>query len=74
MSFTDYVTSLRISEAKHLLQTTALTMGDIAKQTGFNDQSYFTKVFKAKLGITPTEFRQKDENRGRGRTGTDQEE
>lgn len=57
MSFTDYVASLRVFEAKHLLSTTNLGIGDIAHRTGFPDQSYFTKVFKSQLGVTPTEFR-----------------
>jgi len=57
MGFTDYVTSLRISEAKRLLLSTDLNMGEIARQTGFKDQSYFTKVFKSRIGTTPTEFR-----------------
>ena len=57
MGFTDYVVSLRVSEAKRLLLTTDLGMRDIARKTGFKDQSYFTKVFKSRIGSTPTEFR-----------------
>ncbi len=58
-SFTDYVTTLRIAEAKRLLETTDLTLGQIARKTGFSDQSYFTKVFKATAGMTPSEYRKK---------------
>ena len=61
MGFTDYVVSLRISQAKRLLRTTDLSMGEIAAQTGFSDQSHFTRVFKSKLGTTPTAFREKEE-------------
>jgi two-component system response regulator YesN len=57
MSFTDYVILLRIEEAKRLLQTTQLNLGEIAKETGFSDQSYFTKVFKATAGMNPSEYR-----------------
>ena len=57
MSFTDYVASLRVAEAKRLLQATDLSFSAIARRTGFKDQSYFTKVFKSHLGCTPTEFR-----------------
>jgi AraC-like DNA-binding protein/ligand-binding sensor protein len=57
MSFTDYVTSLRVAEARRLLQSTDLTLGQLAQKTGFSDQSYLTKVFKSQLGMTPTEFR-----------------
>jgi two-component system response regulator YesN len=56
MGFIDYVTLIRVSEAKRLLSTTDLNMSDIARKTGFKDQSYFTKVFKSRVGSTPTEF------------------
>jgi AraC-like DNA-binding protein/ligand-binding sensor protein len=59
MGLSDYVASLRVSEAKRLLVTTDLNMGQIARKTGFKDQSYFTKVFKSRIGSTPTEFREK---------------
>jgi AraC-like DNA-binding protein len=51
------VASLRIAEAKRLLRSTDLGIGQIARRTGFKDQSYFTKVFKSRLGLTPTEFK-----------------
>jgi two-component system response regulator YesN len=57
MNFTDYVILLRIEEAKRLLQATELNLGQIAKKTGFSDQSYFTKVFKATAGMNPSEYR-----------------
>jgi AraC-like DNA-binding protein/ligand-binding sensor protein len=57
MSFTDYVIALRVAEAKRLLKTTDLTLGEISLKTGFPDQSYFTKVFKATAGMTPSEYR-----------------
>jgi AraC-like DNA-binding protein/ligand-binding sensor protein len=57
MSFTDYVSSLRVAEAKRLLESSDLSVSQIASRTGFSDQSYFTKVFKSRLGSTPTEFR-----------------
>ncbi|GAB4341337.1 MAG: hypothetical protein Kow0099_17940 [Candidatus Abyssubacteria bacterium] len=59
MSFSDYVASVRVAEARRLLETTPLNVGQIARRTGFKDQSYLTKVFKAHLGVTPTEFREK---------------
>lgn len=59
MGFTDYVASMRVSEAKRLLSASDLSMGEIARRTGFKDQSYFTKVFKSRTGSTPTEFRKR---------------
>ena len=59
MGFTDYVTLLRVSEAKRMLLSSELNMSEIARRTGFKDQSYFTKVFKSEIGSTPTEFRKR---------------
>lgn len=70
--FTDYVSLVRISEAKRLLLTTDLNVGEIARRTGFSDQGYFTKVLKSKLGLTPTEFRQKNANRRGARNSADE--
>lgn len=63
MGFTDYVTSVRISEAKRLLRAGNLGVGQVARRAGFKDQSYFTKVFKGLLGLTPTEFRERERER-----------
>ncbi len=56
-SFTEYINNLRINEAKCLLSTTTLTVFDIALSTGFEDQSYFTKVFKKATHLTPLQYR-----------------
>ncbi len=63
MGFTDYVTSIRISEAKRLLRSGDLGIGQVARRAGFRDQSYFTKVFKGLLGLTPTEFKERERER-----------
>jgi len=63
MGFTDYVTSIRISEAKRLLRSGDLGIGQVARLAGFKDQSYFTKVFKGLLGLTPTEFKDRERER-----------
>jgi two-component system response regulator YesN len=63
--FTDYVTAVRGAEARRLLLATDLGIGEIARKTGFKDQSYFSKVFKAQLGSTPTEFRLENEARSK---------
>lgn len=65
IGFTDYVMHTRMAEAKRLLLTTDLTIGEIARRTGFSDQGHFTKVLKSKLGLTPTEFRDKNPRRHR---------
>ncbi len=52
-----YRQELRLSKAKKLLLETEFSLGDIAEQSGFCDQSYFTKLFKLLENITPTEYR-----------------
>ena len=54
----DYLVQTRIEQAKFLLsEQKNLSISRIAADTGFNSVSYFTKVFKAKTGLTPAGFR-----------------
>lgn len=57
MTFGDYVEHTRIENAKHLLATTDLPILNVAEQTGFNNQAYFTKVFKKATDISPLRYR-----------------
>ena len=54
-----YVMEVRLSKAADLLAETGLPVGEIASRTGFNQQSYFGKRFKEKMGVTPLEYRRK---------------
>ena len=56
-SFKEYLNMVRIEESKRLLSNTDYALIDIAIATGFEDQSYFTKVFKKYTGLTPKQFR-----------------
>jgi two-component system response regulator YesN len=56
-TFGDYLEQVRIEKAKELLSTTGDSMVSIAEQTGFNNQNYFTKVFKAAAGVSPLHYR-----------------
>ncbi len=56
LTFVDYVSSLRVNSARKLLAASDLTATEIAFRTGFSDQSYFTKVFKKIVGMTPKRF------------------
>ena len=56
-TLTDYVNDLRIKHAVYLLQTTNYTQQKICDSIGFESLSYFNKLFKQKLGMTPTAFR-----------------
>lgn len=51
-----YITEVRLGEAVNMLMSGDRHIGEIASETGFSDQSYFSKVFSAKYGIPPSEF------------------
>ncbi len=57
MSFKEYLNQVRIEESKRLLANSSFSIIDIAVSVGFEDQSYFSKVFKKYTGITPKQFR-----------------
>jgi AraC-like DNA-binding protein len=57
MSPSEYLLALRLQEARRLLTSTELSLSAIALNTGFFDQSHFTKRFRKMTGMTPTQFR-----------------
>ena len=57
MSFTAYVTQVRMDEAAHLLQETDEKTYRIAERTGYSDPNYFSYVFKRRFGVSPSKFR-----------------
>jgi len=57
VSFSDYLTERRISEAKTLLQRTSMTVTDIAFEVGYSSPSYFARKFQAVTGKTPSAYR-----------------
>ena len=52
-----YLQQVRIREASLLLMDSELSITDVALAVGFNDSSYFTRVFKQEYGETPTAYR-----------------
>ncbi len=52
----DYLLRSRIENAKHAIQTSPQTLTEIALNNGFYDQAHFTKVFKSRVGYTPSKF------------------
>jgi len=53
-----YLNHLRLQHAVRLLQTTSLSIKQIAQMTGFTDQLYFSKLFRKHTGFAPRSFRQ----------------
>ena len=56
-TFITYISDLRLEKAKQMLTTTTTTIKEISTDIGYNDQNYFSKLFKNKFGVSPTEFR-----------------
>ena len=56
--FKDYIIGLRLEEAKQLLAESDLKLADIASRIGYQDMRHFTQVFRKRLLLTPTEYRQ----------------
>lgn len=54
-----YIISYRLKLAASMLECTDLSIAEIAEQCGFKDASYFTKSFRAALGETPKDYRNK---------------
>lgn len=53
----EYVISMKMERAKELLQGESISIGEIADQLGYGDLYHFSKIFKAKTGYSPSEFR-----------------
>ncbi|GHP13323.1 hypothetical protein YK48G_07480 [Lentilactobacillus fungorum] len=60
VNFIDYINNQKIAIAGEKLCLTASPVSHIAKQIGFAQTSYFTKIFKQHTGLTPSEFRQRN--------------
>lgn len=60
MSVIDYINDCRVSKAEILLIDKNVSVKDVAYSVGFNDQMYFSRVFKKLRGITPSEFQKKN--------------
>ena len=56
-NYINYLTDLRMRKARELLKNPRSSIKEISSEVGFNDQNYFSRIFKNKFGMTPTEFR-----------------
>lgn|GEM_PF-3895292 len=61
-NFIDYLTHVRLTKAKELLKDTDVKIKDIAESVGYNQQSYFNRMFKKEFGLTPGEYREQYRN------------
>jgi AraC-like DNA-binding protein len=56
-SFIEYMQDLRVGYACKLLIGSSLDVLQISVECGYNTPSHFNKVFKRKMGLTPSEYR-----------------
>ena len=52
-----YFHHLKLQQAQKMLQTTGISVTEISIELGFSSIQYFSRVFKAKTGYSPTEYR-----------------
>lgn len=57
ISIMDYATMARMNEAKYLLSNPKYRIGEIAAKLGYADPSYFGRVFKKTVGMSPRQYR-----------------
>ena len=58
VTFTEYLTGLRMGKAKELLRATNLRSSEISSAVGYSDRHYFSYLFKKNTGMTPSEYRE----------------
>ncbi|HZH58116.1 MAG TPA: response regulator [Metabacillus sp.] len=56
-TLTNYLTKIRIEKAKELLENPHLKVYEISYKVGYQNEKYFSKVFKKLVGLTPNEYR-----------------
>ncbi|MNI85751.1 HTH-type transcriptional regulator YesS [compost metagenome] len=58
-TFIDTLTDLRMEEAKRRITETGSKNFEISQDVGYQDPRYFSKLFKQKVGMTPSEYRER---------------
>ncbi len=63
ITFKEYLLRVRIKEACRLLEKPEIAVSEVAYLSGFNDPSYFSKVFKRYAGVSPSEYKSSSDHR-----------
>ncbi|MCR5284471.1 MAG: response regulator [Treponema sp.] len=56
-TFINFISDKRLEKSRKLLSETNLSIKEITAEVGYNDQNYFSRIFKNKYGISPKEYR-----------------
>lgn len=57
VTFINFVSDKRLEKARQMLEETDLSIKEITAEVGYNDQNYFSRIFKNKYGVSPKEYR-----------------
>jgi len=55
----EYVHTLRLEEAKHMLETGELPVEAIANEVGYEDAGFFSRLFRRNVNLTPMQYRKR---------------
>ena len=53
----DYIQTIRLNKACHILQQPGVSVADVAYRVGFSSPTYFSTAFKTKYGLSPMEYK-----------------
>lgn len=59
MNFSEYITSVRMEEAKKMLDNPVSKIYEISESVGYDNPKYFSKVFKAHFGVSPEQYKKR---------------
>ncbi|NOY00383.1 MAG: helix-turn-helix transcriptional regulator, partial [Verrucomicrobia bacterium] len=58
-NFSKMLQEIRLGKACEMLGSSEWSIAEVALEVGFGEQSYFSKLFKTKYGMSPSEYREK---------------
>lgn len=58
LTYPEYINNLRMTDSKNLLRNSELSISSIALIVGYREVTHFNRVFKKKVGVSPTKFRE----------------
>ena len=56
-TFVNFLSDRRLEKARDLLKNSSMSIKEITREVGYNDQNYLSRLFKSKYGVTPSEYR-----------------
>lgn len=69
VNFVDYLTELRMNAARELLLDPLRSTAEVAGMVGYESANYFTRAFKKRVGMTPTDYRREAHKKRGGEDG-----